>query len=354
MSDLLENPMFCANCGEPGCAARCPCKQVQYCSKECQVADWPSHKERCRARLEKRVRAAKEKHGKEHVAVAEARVKAGDAFIFEGRFAEAERYYLEARRIFTAAHGGDNPSVANVCLKLSRVYDRMCMSEEYKKEVSKASNLRLNIYLDKHINGADDLEGEFLFEKILHDFLSGAVESGYLTTCFKRLDDELLQAVKTNLKLAKRSAPAQGDDRMYFIHSFLGFQHKIRGEPGKALKMFQKALRITRLADKAVDERVADELINISDIFLEQERLVEARANYEEALGILRRLHGEKHPKVAYALKGIADILRRHDESDEALEVYKKVLNIQRRVYGKDHPQVAQTFRKIQDWNHVD
>jgi tetratricopeptide (TPR) repeat protein len=79
---------------------------------------------------------------------------------------------------------------------------------------------------------------------------------------------------------------------------------------------------------------------------------VEARANYEEALGILRRLHGEKHPKVAYALKGIADILRRHDESDEALEVYKKVLNIQRRVYGKDHPQVAQTFRKIQDWNH--
>lgn len=278
-------------------------------------------------------------------------MKAGDAFVFEGRFAEAERYYLEARRIFTAAHGKDHISFANCCLKLSRVYDRMCMSEEYKEEISKSSNSGLRISLEKLINGADDP-----LEKMMDDFVSGAVESGYLTTCSTRLDDELLQAVKSNLKLEKRRAPVQveGDDRMYIIHSFLGFQHKIRGEPGKALKMFQKALRIRRLADKAVDERVADELINISDIFLEQERLVEARANYEEALGILRRLHGEKHPKVAYALKGIADILRRHDESDEALEVYKKVLNIQRRVYGKDHPQVAQTFRKIQDWNQVD
>jgi len=52
MADLLDNPKLCANCSEPGCSLRCPCKQVQYCGKECQKADWPKHKGVCRDRMD--------------------------------------------------------------------------------------------------------------------------------------------------------------------------------------------------------------------------------------------------------------------------------------------------------------
>ena len=111
MTDLLTNPMLCANCGAPNSSLKCPCKQVQYCSKECQGADWPSHKKKCRDRLDKKVAKAKKQHGREGAAVAEARIAAADAHMDEGRYGEAERLYLEARRIFTAAHGGRPPTL---------------------------------------------------------------------------------------------------------------------------------------------------------------------------------------------------------------------------------------------------
>jgi hypothetical protein len=63
MADLVENPKLCAKCGASDSSAKCPCKQVQYCCKECQVADWPSHKKVCRARLDKKVGKAKKQHG---------------------------------------------------------------------------------------------------------------------------------------------------------------------------------------------------------------------------------------------------------------------------------------------------
>src|SRR6056300_1139090 len=88
MADLVENPKLCAKCGAPDSSANCPCKQVQYCCKECQVADWPFHKQKCRARLDKKVNKAKKQHGREDEAVADARMEAGDAHGWEERFRE--------------------------------------------------------------------------------------------------------------------------------------------------------------------------------------------------------------------------------------------------------------------------
>jgi tetratricopeptide (TPR) repeat protein len=276
-------------------------------------------------------------------------MEAGDAFFSEGRFAEAERYYLKARHIFTAAHGEDHFKVGIVCLKLSRVYGGMCMEKERGEENAKADNILSRKFQQRLTNdGIDELGSEFDgFDVFVSSLVFG---SDYLPPMAVSLDDKYFQDMKLIAKLDKRRALDLGEDVSDVrckVHNILGFQYKTRGKLGKALKMFQKALRMRRSAGKADDERVADELGNISGIFLEQERLVEARANYEEALGILRRLHGEMHPKVASTFEGIADILRRQGKCDEALEVCKKVLNIQRRVYGKDHIEVAGTFYKI-------
>ena len=47
----IDSPSACGNClKDGGQFPRCSgCKYVRYCSKNCQVEDWPSHKQLCRA-----------------------------------------------------------------------------------------------------------------------------------------------------------------------------------------------------------------------------------------------------------------------------------------------------------------
>lgn len=48
---LPSLPSACAVCGAAGRIMRCGgCKAVSYCSKACQVAGWPSHRDACRPR----------------------------------------------------------------------------------------------------------------------------------------------------------------------------------------------------------------------------------------------------------------------------------------------------------------
>jgi tetratricopeptide (TPR) repeat protein len=72
--------------------------------------------------------------------------------------------------------------------------------------------------------------------------------------------------------------------------------------------------------------------------------LVDARANFEEALRIKRSVHGERHPDVAIAFNNIATVLKQQGEYLEALKMHVKALKIERRVLGENHQAVALTL----------
>ena len=44
--DILSLQVPCMSCGRSS-SKKCPCTMVMYCSKECQVAHWPTHKTSC-------------------------------------------------------------------------------------------------------------------------------------------------------------------------------------------------------------------------------------------------------------------------------------------------------------------
>ena len=48
---VVDSPKVCGNCMKQGEEFPCctGCKFVRYCSKKCQVTDWPSHKQLCQS-----------------------------------------------------------------------------------------------------------------------------------------------------------------------------------------------------------------------------------------------------------------------------------------------------------------
>jgi hypothetical protein len=124
MSELLANPKICGCCSEPGCTLKCACKLVFYCGTECQGKDWPVHKKVCTVLHAKKVRDTRREHGKDGVETGFARLEAAKALQDQGRFKEAERCYLEARRI-TRLDQGEGVLLADIDVAVGSMYKVM-------------------------------------------------------------------------------------------------------------------------------------------------------------------------------------------------------------------------------------
>jgi len=121
MSELLANPKICGCCSEPGCTLKCACKLVYYCGTECQGKHWPEHKKVCTVLHAKKVKDSKREHGKDGTETGDARLQAAKALEEQGRFKEAERCYLEARRI-ARLNQGEGVLLAEIDVAIGHMY----------------------------------------------------------------------------------------------------------------------------------------------------------------------------------------------------------------------------------------
>lgn len=135
MSDLLKNPKFCAACNEPGCKLKCACKLVFYCGTECQGKDWPMHKKNCTVLLARKIREARREHGKDDLEVCQARLQAANALLGQGRYKDAERCFLEARRIAVEARLEGNEIVGEISYCLGDMYRNTSRYDESTTEL---------------------------------------------------------------------------------------------------------------------------------------------------------------------------------------------------------------------------
>ena len=158
MSDVAENPKYCAKCGVAGCELKCPCKQGYYCSKKCQKDDWGSHKKKCAIALAKAVKEARQEHGREDSAVADARMEAGKAQMAEGRYGEAEKCFVEARRVYLAAHGKGHQKIADACCQLGQLYAKMGRYDESLEVLREGHRIKSRIYGKRSAEAAQYLD----------------------------------------------------------------------------------------------------------------------------------------------------------------------------------------------------
>ena len=297
---------LCENCKKPGCTRKCACKLVFYCGQECPKADRPKHKTDCRKALAK-VEDAKRKHGMDHgmdhishllgygpsgTEVEIARVfQAGCTHEQQGRYREAEPYFLEARRMTLEAWGEGHIAFGASSTTLGELYHRM---------------------------------GRY---------------------------DEAAAMKQEGLRILR---PTMGE-RSWEVGSALksiGVTLYHQGKHEEALATLEEAHEILIEAVGTDHSTVAALLTAKGDCYHSVGRLDDARVVYVEALHIRRRVHGEEHPCVALAFANIAGILSKQGQHDEAVEMYSKALAIYSRALGIDDREVAMVHRNMATVKH--
>ncbi|HTM23158.1 MAG TPA: serine/threonine-protein kinase [Kofleriaceae bacterium] len=110
---------------------------------------------------------------------------------------------------------------------------------------------------------------------------------------------------------------------------------------GRAAERIEKALAMREALQPHEEQRIANTLINLTGLYVEQGRNQEALTTGQRARGMLERIVGEAHPDVGRLLNNIAaaaDNLERHDE---ALQLFRRSLAIMEGHLGPDHPDLA-------------
>jgi tetratricopeptide (TPR) repeat protein len=328
MASVVENPKLCTTCMAPDCELKCPCKQVYYCGRACQKRDWNRHKNKCAIALANNVKKAKKEHGKQDVAVADARKEAGHGHVQEGRYGLAEQCYLEARRVYLAAQGEEHFNMAEIDMELGQLYYFQGRHEESLEILTRALRIfRLTVDNSPWVASCLGQIGRTLQSQ------------GRLDEALKRLKEA--RGIFNATIGAEQPAVAK-------ILGDMGHCYRMQGKIEKSIELHTEALRIKRITCGDDSEEVCVSLSNLAQLMSGQGMFAEAMELFEKSLEVTRRLHGEKHSQVGSQLNNIANILADQGQHDDALKMYKKSLKIARRTHrDDDHVDVADTLLNI-------
>lgn len=170
-----------------------------------------------------------------------------------------------------------------------------------------------------------------LYEKDLHcDVVAVLFYAGEAEYGLGNLDEALrLYSKFVDTSLMNPNTEQRQDVALAFKRMGQLYHH--RDEKCQAIDMYVQALKVYKLVlvgEKKIREMTSI-LIEIGAICLEQNDLLKARCVYQEVLRLLCQMDSN-HPQIPITLINIANIFQQQNECDEALEHYHQALKVMR------------------------
>jgi tetratricopeptide (TPR) repeat protein len=251
-------------------------------------------------------------YGSEHISVAECLNNLGNTYCSQGRNLEAVECCLQALSIKKKLLSGSHPSLAGNLKNLAIIYNSL-------KDFDRALSFASDAY-------EMCVQSEGSESDAVADVLT---VMGDIHKKKKNLDDAL---DKYNRALAiKRQHYEVGNASIAELLNDIGAVYTVWGRNADARAMFEEAMVIVRkLYQPNFHHSIADILVNIGNVHLNEHNLELAMQSYEEALDIYNRTRGSHHPIIASVLCCIAAVHCFRHQNEIALEKYVLALEIQR------------------------
>lgn len=248
------------------------------------------------------------------------------------RFRDAESIYKEALSIHRSHLGDGHPEVALALNSLAVVYEyigRYSDAEPLYQQALEINKKVLNNNSPRIATALNNLAGLYYFQGRYGEM--------------KPLLEEALSISK------KISEPVERGKAVASSLGWLAFMYRAQGQSNKAKVLHQQVLKLDREYYGDRHNVVAIDLNNLGEIYLEEGRYAEAKANFNEALDIYREVLelGTKHYNYATSLKSIGILYYSQGDYREALSVFEESLSIFKEQFPDNNPETAVLYTNL-------
>ena len=252
------------------------------------------------------------------------------AFLYQsqGRYTEAESFFLRSLSIREKQLGADYLDTAQSLNNLALLYD-------YQGKYKEAEPLYLRS-LD-------------IFEKQL------GADHPPVAICLNNLADlyrkqgRYAEAEPLFLRSLALFEKQLGADHPYVAKSLdnLGSLYKLQGRYTEAEPLYLRSLAIKEKQLGADHPDFATSLNNLAGLYEFQGRYAETEPLYQRSLDIFEKQLGADHPHVAQSLNNLAGLYDSQGRYMEAESLYLRSLAIREKQLGADHPYVASSLYNL-------
>jgi len=294
----------------------------------------------------------------------------GVLYFKQGRYSEAETFFMQALDIQQRQLGADHLEVATSLNNLALLYmawGRYSKAETFCRgafhilerrlgydhpDMAACLNTLASIYYKQKRYG----EAEPLFKGVLNiverqlgtDHLHVAYSLNNLAELYtmQKRHGEAEPLFKRSLDIRERQL---GDDHPDTANclSNLALLYQEQKRHGEAEPLLKRSLDIRerQLGDDHPDTAIS--LNNLAVLYGEQKRYGRAETLFKRALAIRERILTPDHPYVGESFRSLAELYKRQKRYGEAKTLLQRFLDIQERQLGADHLEVANCLTSL-------
>ncbi|MBU1318030.1 MAG: CHAT domain-containing protein [candidate division Zixibacteria bacterium] len=246
----------------------------------------------------------------------------------QGKYEQAESFYLQSLAVATDVHGPYHQNVADILTQLG------VLCEHQGKYAEAESYYRRSLEILKNTLGLENPKAA-----------STLVDLGNIYVCQDRYS-EAEYLFSESLEIQKK-ALGSVHPAVAACQEALGVIYAHRGKYAKAESLYCRCLYINKLILAPSDPTVGRNLRNLGDTYLLWGKYDGADSCYRQSHDIFERVLGSDHPDVAQSLSSLATLYLHQGEIAKAEPLLRRALNTQEKVLGTGHPSVATILEKL-------
>ena len=244
----------------------------------------------------------------------------GDLYLAQGRLAEAEAAYAQARE--RASQGADEDVQTDIWSGLAMVYRRQARYREAEYAARRSIALARQGSGEQHVRVAVGLANLGLIQAFQQKYSAAR----------KSLEDALARIERNSGSESVEAAA---------ILSNLALVNQQTGRVAAAESLLRRAVAINTKAHGGEHPSVATGLASLGVLALQRGEPWPAADFLRKALLLTEKSAGEDHPETARVLVHLAMALTAGGRAEHALGLFERAVAIRKRTLGEKHPDVA-------------